>query len=372
MGLLRNVPKEKGFSICFHFPFAALDSLMKKASTIFALQCFLLGAYGCNASSDNLKGGDIKGKKYGTGDQASGTPVSSTASPNNPASSDPSLPASMPSPITSGKIDSNSSEGVTPPSVVTGAYLTCAVDKIDKEKDRATSVCQLRDEKTKKIVDPASTYRSIKWSAITPEFVEILEIKDLVPSKSYWQASFTFKTYPSSFRDVSPHIVYKMNAVRISDGAILKLEETISNTNRPNFYLQSQFAHGAEALRCLDFSFDKTIDRKGTTGGCAAVAGQRMNFNPDGTIGLIFPDANQCMTYDPGDTVNQYVEPAACNSSTLPRPITVWEIRGQELRWKGSTLCLSRVPLQTDPSHDYIGMQKCNGSTDQRWEIIPY
>ena len=354
---------------------------MMKIFTLIAVLISLIGVHGCAPGPRELKGG-MKSKNYESDfqkgettkepvNQSSGstTPSTDGESDSNPNEKLPSLPdrkVATPMPPRS-----DPSEAVIPPVLVTGAYLTCAVSSMDKSKSEVVSVCQLRDTKTNKVVDPSLAYEDLVWSAVVPSSIQILEIRNLLPRKNFWHASFHFKTNIDNFKSVSREIDYKMAAVRSSDKALLRLEQKTNNTDRPNFYLQNQFLHGSEAARCLDFSFDRTADHKGTTGGCRNSLGQRMNFNADGSIGLNFPDASQCMTYDPG-TVNNYVEPRGCFEASLPRPIIQWEITGQELRWRGSSLCLSRAGPQTDPSNDYIGMQKCNGAADQRWEIIPF
>jgi hypothetical protein len=351
---------------------------MIKSFTLIAVLIPLAGVYGCSAGPGELKGG-LKSRT--TEDQGLDTtkvtkdPVAKSSDAGPMVKQSPPVTVSLPStvvdPVPPPVPSPSNEDPVVPPTIVTGAFLSCGISSMDKGKGEVVSVCQARDTKTDKVIDLAATYDKISWSALVPSSVEVLEVRDLLARKNFWHASFRLKANVDNFKAVSPQIIYKLDAVRISDGALLKLEQKITNTDRPNFYLKNLFMHGNEAPRCLDFSFDQAADHKGTTGACLGNQGQRMNFNADGTIGLHFPDDFQCMTYDPG-TVNNYVEPRGCTEGGLPRPIIQWEITGQELRWRGSTLCLSRAGPQTDPSNDYIGMQACNGSADQRWEIVPF
>ncbi|RZA24115.1 MAG: hypothetical protein EOP10_10840 [Proteobacteria bacterium] len=361
------------------------DELMVKSLTILAVLIPLVGIHGCSAGPGDLKGGlksrdsEVVDEKNETVTKKKPTTITKPKPTDGSADSevDPILNEKLPA-VGETNLDPNMpakpeapSEVIIPPTIVTGTFLTCAITNTDKGRSEVTSGCQLRDKKTTKVIDPSIDYDNITWTAAVPSGVQVTDIRDLLARKNFWHASFHFKMNTDNLSSLSPQIIYKLDAVRRSDGALLKLEQKITNIDRQNFYLRNLFIHGSEAPRCLDFSFDQAADHKGTAGGCRSSPGQRMNFNVDGTIGLHFPDNTQCMTYDPGTAFN-YVEPRGCFEGGLPRPITEWEITGQELKWRGSNLCLSRSGTQTDPGNDYIGMVTCNGSLDQRWEIVPF
>ncbi len=334
---------------------------------------------GCNAGAGSMQAKThthdaqgASGDAVATNDNNSNSDGSSANTTTSIGSNDSMIGSAQTGSMTQTAMNPDDSDAkVVPPGVITGAFLYCSVDS--KSANAATALCALRDQKTQKPVNIPKAYKNIEWSAVSVRGITY-EVKDLSADVGFWHAKFTFKSSDGKLASQVPASAYNLKVTSIATDQVLAMTTDKPDATRLFVRLQSQKTHTTGAnLRCLDFYFDTDADHKGTTGPCGTGLGQKLNFNPDNTIGVYINGQNECLTYDPGNATAKYVVPKPCNATGLAHAIIKWEVNGQQIKVKGEELCLGRTPDQPDPENDYIGAQPCNAtSDDQKWEILPF
>lgn len=248
-------------------------------------------------------------------------------------------------------------DAVTIPGNITGAFLFCFRDKVDKNK--ATVYCATEDSVTKKPFEPSERFSPYKFDNSLVDGLLITK-RDL-PIVHRYHAEFTLTAAsPESLTQLMGAVSYKFSGIDFEDRAI-NFDTRVTNSTRPDIWVQSLKPQNNMGFRCLDrYRMQAAQPYQVVTTPCGSNDIKHdWYITPDGKIAHV---NGECLAFDPTDRLT-VVKP--CDSAESPK----FEFNGEQIKIQNSNNCLGLI-RPDNSGVDYSAAVACNtGDVTQRWRI---